>query len=277
MQKIRFIVNPISGINRNPQKIVRWIESTFEPAPVDFEICYTKGAGDATHLARQAVEQKFDMVAAVGGDGTINEAGQALIYTDTVLGVVPAGSGNGFARNFGIPLDQRKAIKLLLNSRVISVDVGKINDNYFFNVAGTGLDAEISRDFEQFGIRGPIPYFLVGTRNYLRYHPHPVKLIYDNSEIEYGSPLILSIANAPQYGNGAIIAPSARPDDGLLDVCVMEQIPIWKAAPNIYRLFNGTIDQVEGFHTLQLKDFTIERSGEGAITLTAILYRNRLS
>ncbi len=204
------------------------------------------------------------MVVAVGGDGTINEIGQALINSNVCLGVIPAGSGNGFARNFDIPLDQRKAVQLLLDARQISIDVGSINDHLFFNVAGMGLDAEISKNFEEFGVRGPLPYFLIGTRSFFLYQANPVKVICNGKEHEF-SPLLLSIANAPQYGNGAIIAPSALPDDGLLDICVLDRIPMWKAVPNLYRLFNGTIEQIEGFHTIRAEKFTIERAQPGTI------------
>ena len=264
MQKIRFIVNPISGINRNPQKIVRWIEEIIKPSGRTVEIVYTREPGDGTRLGKEAVALGFDLVVAVGGDGTINEISSGIMGSRAILGVIPAGSGNGFARNFDIPLTQRKAIQILLSPRIITIDAGKINNRYFFNVAGIGLDAEISQNFEQFGFRGPIPYFIIGTKSFLQYKPKLIKIILDNQELEY-SPLLLSIANAPQYGNGAVIAPAAKPDDGLLDICILDAIPFWKAASNIHRLFNGTIDQIEGFHSFQAKELSIQRVAAGAI------------
>lgn len=264
MQKTRFVVNPISGINRNPERIVRWIEEIFRSANSKFDVVYTRSPGDGTRIAREAVETGFEVVVAVGGDGTINEVGRGLVHTQTAMGVIPAGSGNGFARNFNIPLDQRKAIQALLEPRFRSIDAGKINYHLFFNVAGAGLDAIISQNFEQFGMRGPLPYFLVGTRAYLNYKPTPVKITLKDKELEF-TPLVLTIANAPQYGNGAIIAPAAKPDDGLLDVCILDPLPLWKAAPNLYRLFNGTIDQMEGFHTFQTDSLVIKRTEPGAI------------
>lgn len=264
MLKTRFIINPISGINRNPHKIVRWIREIFSSHSTKFDVVYTQMPGDGTRIAREAVEAGFEVVAAVGGDGTINEVASGLVHTRTALGVIPAGSGNGFARNFNVPLDQRKAIQALLKPGFLFIDAGKINNHYFFNVAGAGLDAVISQNFEQFGMRGPLPYFWVGTQAFLNYKPTPVIVSLKGEERKF-TPLILTIANAPQYGNGAIIAPAAKPDDGLLDVCILDPLPIWKAVPNLYRLFNGTIDQLAGFHSFQAESLTIKRSQPGAI------------
>jgi diacylglycerol kinase family enzyme len=152
----------------------------------------------------------------------------------------------------------------MLSPQIVSVDSGKINDHHFFNVAGFGLDANICQHFEEFGIRGPIPYFLVGTRAFLAFHPDPVQIHLDDRELEF-SPLLVSIANAPEYGNGAVIAPSALPDDGFLDVAVLDPMPLWRAVPNLYRLFNGTIDKLPGFHSFRVKKVEIERLNSGAI------------
>ncbi|OGB66926.1 MAG: hypothetical protein A2Y94_02490, partial [Caldithrix sp. RBG_13_44_9] len=187
-----------------------------------------------------------------------------LCGSETALAVIPAGSGNGFARNFKIPLNQYQAIRLLLSPRIVLVDSGKINDHHFFNVAGFGLDANICQHFEEFGFRGPLPYFLVGTRAFLAFHPDPVQIHLDDKALEF-SPLVVSIANAPEYGNGAVIAPSALPDDGYLDVTILDHLPLWKAVPNLYRLFNGTIDHMPGFHSFRVKKVEIERLSSGAI------------
>ncbi len=264
LQNVLFIINPASGINRSSKKVIRWIKKLFESHDKTVEIVYTSEPGEGTILAKQGVEKGFDMIVAVGGDGTINEVGSGLLNTEVVLGICPTGSGNGFARNFAIPLDRQKSLKLLLSPKILTIDAGQINDRYFFNVAGIGLDAEISKNFEQFGVRGPLPYFLVGTKSFLQYQINSVRLIMDDREIQL-SPLLMSVANAPQYGNGAIIAPKAKPDDGLLDVCVLDSIPIWKAAPNLYRLFNGTIDEMEGFSTFQCQSLILERNIEGII------------
>jgi len=262
--KIKFIVNPKSGINRNPRRIVSWIDSVLKPSGIYYEICYTGKPGDGTVLAREAVKEGFTIVTVVGGDGTINEVGRGLCNSNVALAVIPAGSGNGFARNFKIPLKQYEAIKLLLNPRIIPIDVGKINDHYFFNVAGFGLDANIAENFEQFGIRGPLPYFLVGIRAFFKYQPQTILIKFDNKEIEI-SPLVVTIANAPEYGNGAIISPSAQPDDGFLDLAILDKIPLREAVLNLFKLFNGTINQVSAFHSHRVTSLEIIRPAPGPI------------
>lgn len=267
-EAVYFLVNPISGVNRKPEKIIRWIDQIWGSSGRPYKIVKTEFRGHATEVARQAAQQGVPMVVAVGGDGTINEVGRGIVGTETLLGVVPAGSGNGFARNFQFPLNQREAIRRLLHPESASIDVGKINDHYFFNVAGIGLDATISANFERFGMRGPLPYFLVGFREFFRYKPQPLRLHLEGREGEQSlhiKPLILSIANAPQYGNGAIIAPSAHPADGVLDFCVLNPLSGFQAIRRLPMLFNGTIDKFEGMKIYKASRATIVRPGQDYI------------
>jgi diacylglycerol kinase (ATP) len=264
VSNIRFIVNPKSGVNRNPRRIVRWIRKICRDNRIEHELVFTGNPGHATDLAFEAVEKGFDIVAVVGGDGTMNEVGRGLVNSKVAMAIIPSGSGNGFARNFKIPLQQYNSIKMLTSPRIIAIDTGRINKHPFFNVAGFGLDANISQNFEEFGIRGPLPYFLVGTRSFLNFQPQSVIMNIDNDTLEI-SPLVVTIANAPEYGNGAIIAPVACPDDGILDITVLDYMPLWKAAANLYRLFNGTIDQIEEFHSYRVKSVKIERPAPGPI------------
>ncbi len=253
-----FILNPISGVNRRPENIRQVIQNIWTAAGRRFEIWHTEGRGHATRLAARAVKLGAEMVVAIGGDGTINEVGRGLVDSQTVLGVIPAGSGNGFARNFAIPLDQPRATRMLLNPAIRTIDVGQINRHYFFNVAGMGLDARVAAHFDRFGIRGPLPYFLVGAREFLRYTPQPVSLFFQNTQRTL-MPLVLSFANLPQYGNGAVIAPGARPDDGKLDVCILYPISALTALTQVHRLFNGTIQEVEQYETFQVRSLRVER------------------
>ncbi len=262
--KVRFIINPISGINRNPKKIVKWIHEIFQPSGAKYDIVYTEKPGDGTKLAEESVKEGFNLIGVAGGDGTINEVGRGLCRSEVALGVIPSGSGNGFARNLKIPLNQFVAIKKLLAPKILTIDMGKINDHLFLNQAGFGLDAEIGRSFQQFGIRGPLPYFIVGTQIFFTFQPEPVKLYVEKEEIAT-SPLLVCIANGPEYGNGAIIAPSALPDDGLLNVIILEYMTLWEALPQLYKLFNGTIDQIGKFKSFTVKNLTIERASNGII------------
>ncbi len=262
--RVRFIINPISGINRNPKRITKWIHEIFKPSGVEYDIVYTEKPGDGTILAEKSVKEGFNLIGVAGGDGTVNEVGRGLCLSEVALGVIPSGSGNGFARNFKIPLNQFVAIKKLLAPKILTIDVGRINNHLFLNQTGFGLDAEISYSFQQFGIRGPLPYFIIGTQVFFMFQPEPVKLFVDKEEIAV-SPLLVCIANGPEYGNGAKIAPSALPDDGLLNVIILEHMNLWKALTYIYKLFNGTIDQIEYFKSFTVKNLTIERTSDGII------------
>lgn len=265
IRRVRFIFNPISGAIRNAEKIITLVHKTWKDSKIEYEIKRTTHKGNATELAMEAVRSKMDMVVAAGGDGTINEVGRGLIGSDVILGIIPAGSGNGFARNFNIPLNIRKSIELLKQPAITKVDAGKINNHYFFNVAGIGLDAEISAHFERFGFRGPLPYFMIGFREFFRYRPEAVTLHLNDHRDLHFNPIVLSIANGPQYGNGAIIAPHAKPDDGLLDFCIFSSISILKAIVNMQKLFNGTIDQLSEMKIYQSAKGTIQREKEGYI------------
>ena len=265
LKKVIFIVNPISGALRNPEKIIELIHKIWKDSKIKFEIKITAHPGNATELAKEATGNQIDMVVAVGGDGTINEVGRGLVGSNVILGVIPAGSGNGFARNFDIPLNIRKSIELLKQPNLKKIDVGKINDHYFLNVAGIGLDAEISAHFEKFGFRGPLPYFMVGFREFFRYRPESIVLNLNSHKNLHFNPIVLSIANAPQYGNGAIIAPGAIPDDGELDFCVLSSISIGKAIFNVQKLFNGTIDQLEEMRIYKSSAGEILREKKGYI------------
>jgi len=264
MHKICFIVNPRAGTPAGTQTMAQLIDVMVKPAGREYEIVYIQGPGDGARLAREAVARGYDLVTAVGGDGTINAVAQGLVGTPAVLAVVPAGSGNGFARTLGISLEPRTALRLLLAPEIIAMDGGIINNRYFFNIAGIGLDAEISKSFEQHGRRGTATYFLAGMKTFFSYKPGFVTVTYAGGSLVL-SPLVLSIANGPQYGSGAIIAPQARIDDGNLDVCILEKLPAWRAAANVYRLFNGTIAKMKGYSSFQTSALIIQRPEPGLI------------
>lgn len=265
LKTVEFIINPISGAIRRPDRIIQMINEFWKNSGIDYSVIKTNHRGHAIELAKKAVAGGIDMVVAVGGDGTINEIGRGLTGSETALGVVPAGSGNGFARNFDIPLRPDDAVKALINPCFRRIDVGKINGHHFFNVAGIGLDAEISAHFDKFGIRGPLPYFYVGIREFLRYEPETIEIYLNEGKKIECKPLILSFANAPQYGNGAIIAPNAKPDDGLLDVCILYPLSSGKALVNIKRLFDGTVDKIDEMEIYQSAKATILRKQKGFI------------
>ena len=176
-------------------------------------------------LAAEARDNGYDAVVAVGGDGTANEVATALIHSDVALGIIPVGSGNGLARGVKIPMSIRKATKLLIDGDTRIIDAGKIEHKYFFIVTGVGFDALIGKLFDDQNIRGPLPYFTIGFREFLFYRPEMFILKFNGKKIAVPA-LLVTVANMKGWGAGVYISPNAEPDDGLLDICIIHRIKL---------------------------------------------------
>ena len=177
---------------------------------------------------------------AVGGDGTVNECASALVGKNTILGLIPMGSGNGLARDLGIPGKISKSLQVINCMNTRAIDCGLANGNYFFCTAGVGFDAEVSQKFHRQKIRGFRGYIKTAFRELLRYQNQIYRIRMDATEIEEMA-FSITLANACQFGNNAIIAPQADPGDGLIDLCVIKDFPKYQAISLLNRLFNGTI------------------------------------
>lgn len=264
-KKFWFIVNPISGKAGRAKQIMALIHQKLSSAPqVEYSIKITERAGEGCEIARRAAQEEIDIVVAVGGDGTMNEVGRALLHSDTALGLIPSGSGNGFARSMKIPLRADWALDVLLNSAVTQVDVGQINERYFLGVAGVGFDAHIGAKFQEFGKRGALPYFYIGVKEYFSY-PYEEFKIMAGAESRTVRPLLITIANTSQYGNGAVIAPGADNQDGLLDVCIVDRTPLWQGVFKIGRLFNNKIDTVPFYSSFRAREISIVREANNGL------------
>ncbi|MGD9487076.1 MAG: diacylglycerol kinase family protein [Calditrichaceae bacterium] len=260
-----FIVNPRSGKKNKSDEIKNLIKQHFQHQTSHrYRMIFTEGPGHGRVIAREAVSEGIDYVVSVGGDGTMNEVAGGLVNSETIFGVIPTGSGNGFARSLGIPLDTGKAISFIMNSHPRSIDVGRIADDYFFGVAGVGFDAQIGARFQEFGLRGPLPYFYIGVKEYFKYQFEEFRII-SNEQTSIVRPLLITIANSPQYGNGAVIAPGADLEDGLLDVCIIEKIPFIEGLLKIGTLFNNKIDTLSTYSRFQTTELKIIRSGKSGL------------
>ena len=218
-KKIVFIMNPISGSGSKkgiPEAIDKYIDKEL----FDYEIRTTEYAGHACEIATEAKEQGIDVVVAVGGDGTVNEVARAIAESNTALGIIPRGSGNGLARHLMLPMGVKKCLQLINTCEIHRLDYGKINEHYFFCTCGMGFDAFVSKKFAQAGKRGPITYAENILREGLKYQPETYE-IEDETGVHRYKAFLISCANASQYGNNAYIAPRASMSDGLLDVIIM--------------------------------------------------------
>jgi len=225
--RICFLINPKSGTNRR-QDVPALIRQHLGPAAGAAEIRLTQYAGHAEELARQAAAEGFRTVVAVGGDGTVNEVGRGLLGTAAALGIVPRGSGNGLARHLRIPLALPAAVQRLGRPEFQRIDVGHINGHAFFCTAGLGFDAHVSKCFAEAGTRGLSTYVKVALREYRRYQPTAVTVGFNGRTLETDC-YVLAFANAAQYGNNAYIAPLADIRDGLLDLCLIDSLPLVRA------------------------------------------------
>lgn len=235
-KKICFIVNPISGVGR--QKIIeKLVVEKLDHARYEYKIVYTEHPKHAIDLCKKATEDCFDIVVAVGGDGSVNEAGRSLAGTGSALAILPAGSGNGLARHLGIPMDLVKAMDVINNGKEITIDTVSINNETFLGMAGVGFDAHIGWEFAKFGKRGFSSYVKVVTREFPKYKAMDYELEIDGVKYSRNA-FLISFANGSQYGNNAVIAPNADLQDGMIDVCILKDFPVYALPVLAYRLFN---------------------------------------
>ncbi len=262
-KKILFIINPISGnVNKasTPEKIKKYLDSE----RFDYEIKETQYAGHATDLAREASRSGIDIAVAVGGDGTVNEVARGIIHTQTALGIIPCGSGNGLARHLFIPVNVKRSINILNQCEIHDLDYGVINGYPFFCTCGMGFDAFVSMKFAEAGKRGPITYVQKVLEESLNYKPETYEIEDDTDKGSYKA-FLISCANASQYGNNAYIAPQASMSDGLMDVIIMEPFDVLEAPQIAIDMFSKTLDKSSKIKTFRTKNLHIRRSQPGVI------------
>ena len=263
-KSILFVINPISG-TANKEKIEREIAQNIDQSRFDANIRYTEYAGHAAELASEAAQQNIDIVVAVGGDGTINEVARSLVHTNTALGIVPCGSGNGLARHLHLPLDPQQAIAVINEAVVHTLDYGRINNQPFFCTCGVGFDAFISHKFAEAGTRGIRTYMEKTLIDGLSYKPETYRLTIgrDANDSQHLDAFLIAAANASQYGNNAYIAPHASMKDGLLDVTILEPFNLIEGPQILYQLFNKSIVNNSHVKTFRTDYLRIERSTPG--------------
>ena len=244
--RVSVIINPIAGLFRRPDQGARRAtkaRAVLAAAGVEADVWLTEGPGHARVLAADAAARGTDSVYAWGGDGTVNEVGSVLAFGDVALAIVPAGSGNGLARALGIPREPGGALRHALRVPERRIDVGEIAGHIFFNVAGVGFDAHIASEFSRdHGQRGFRRYARIVTRELFSYSPRPRHVAIEAIVTEHQA-FMLTVANGPQWGNGAIVAPGARLDDGLLDLVTVEAPSRLQLVTSVPRLFAGTLDR----------------------------------
>jgi len=261
---VLFIVNPVSGGKRKddvPEMIERHLDANI----FEYTIVFTNSVAHARQLTLEAVD-KYDIITAVGGDGTVNEVASALVGTNTPLGIVPCGSGNGLSRFLNIPMDMAAAIRNLNSGHHEVIDSAVANGQPFFNMAGMGFDAHISELFSHNKRRGFISYAKSSIKEVLTYKPQPYIINIDG--VVYNRNLfMLSLANSSQYGNNAHVSPHASVQDGLIDVCMIKPFPLYRFPEMCLRMLFKTADKSKYVEIVKGKQININRNTPGPIHL----------
>jgi diacylglycerol kinase (ATP) len=234
-KKIRFIINPISGLAKK-HHLPDLIKTHLDHSRFDYDIAFTEYRKHAKLIAQQSIEEGYDIVCAVGGDGSVHEVGTAIIGSKTTLAIIPNGSGNGLARHLKIPLDVIEAIQCINASQEITMDTVLANDKPFLGVGGYAFDALIAKKFDEYHTRGFWSYAKLVLKEYFFYKPIQVEIELIDRKINI--PVVLcTIANASEFGNGFTVSPQSNVSDGKLELCILKPFSYFLAPFIIFRYF----------------------------------------
>lgn len=253
--KILFVINPVAG-HKSSRPDAALINRVFENSGLDVRVIQTNAAGHAHELALEAVEQNYQAVVAVGGDGTVNEVARGVYGTSVQIGIVPCGSGNGLARHHGIPLHPVRALEIIRQGHAVAHDALRINDRLSFNVSGIGFDARVAHLFGTDGQRGFSGYLKLIVSEFRHYRLHQFTMSYGEIK-KTVSGMFIALANASQYGNGARIAPQASTADGLGDFTVVKRMHGALVPAFALRVFNGSVSGSKFADLFQARELTV--------------------
>ncbi|RYG00629.1 MAG: diacylglycerol kinase family lipid kinase, partial [Chitinophagaceae bacterium] len=227
---------------------------------------FTEYIGHAAELAEEAERKNYDVIVAVGGDGTINEVASKLVHSEKVLAIIPFGSGNGLARFLNIPLAAKKAIELINTGKYQVIDTAELNGKKFFNMAGMGFDAHLSAVFAGNKKRGLKSYVELGFKEITSYKAQPYKIEIDGKKYDKDA-FAISIANSSQYGNNVYISPQSSLTDGFLDVCIIHPISLVKLPILAFQMITGKTHKSSLVKIIRGKHIKIERTAPDAVHL----------
>ena len=237
--QIIFIVNPFAG-HGSKAKIPALINNTVNKAKFDYDLVFTKHGGHAAELAEQAKNEGVDAVVSVGGDGTVNEVASALIYSDTALGIIPGGSGNGLSSHLGIGRNARKALDVIDRFETKIIDTATVNDRFYVNMAGVGIDGLVAYKTKQSSKRGFSTYLKGALTEAIKYKNQVYKVEIEGKEYE-GKFLSINVANGSMFGYNFTIAANADTSDGLVDALMIHDAHKFDYFGNAWRFWAGRI------------------------------------
>lgn len=240
VRKILFIVNPVAGNGSGPLMIQK-IQNYMGSKNIEYQVKVSNRVGNVTDLADWGCKELFTDIVSVGGDGTLIEALNGIdLECNVTLGVIPSGTGNDFARVLKMPRDLTQCLDVILENKQMLIDIGDINGKRFINSCGCGIDSQILMDTQKIkkAVHGPTAYMLSTFKNLASYNAKKIKLTIDGNEY-LRTVILLAIANGNYFGGGMMIAPNAKVDDGLLDVCVINDLNKIKLITLFPSIFKG--------------------------------------
>jgi diacylglycerol kinase (ATP) len=244
--KYYFIVNKRSG-NGKGLKIWRKIEKLLQESQINYQVHFTERPKHAVEIAKEVSSEICNVVVAIGGDGTIHEVANGLIDSNIPLGVIPAGSGNDFARALDIPMDYKKALERILMGKQRKIDIGRIGKDYYVSVAGIGFDGKVAEVNNASKYKQWLNFFKLGGLSYgfsflhvlLKYRPVNIEIKVDGKNFIFFNVWLIAIANIPNYGGGIRICPDACCKDGLFDICIVHNMTKWDLLRMFPKAFKG--------------------------------------
>lgn len=241
-KKVLFIINKYSGSGYQPSVEGRLLWQC-EQLRLEPSIEFTQGRGHATELAQEAAQlKKFDVVFAMGGDGTVNEVARGLVHTNQAMGIIPKGSGNGLARHLGIPVDFKRSLSIIGSPSSVMMDSFTVNGKLSVNVSGIGFDGHIASQFGKDGKRGFIGYSRLVMTEFFRYKEFNAEVSIDGNIVQQQA-FIIAFANSSQFGNNARISPQASVCDEWLDICFIKKVPVVQTLGFIQKMFMGQLEK----------------------------------
>ncbi|HLN53222.1 MAG TPA: YegS/Rv2252/BmrU family lipid kinase [Lentimicrobium sp.] len=266
-KRIHFIINPASGNGfAGKEGFENLILNNLNKGLFEYIISYTTSAQHAYELSRKSAENNYDVIAAVGGDGTVNRVAKGLFGSKSVLALVPVGSGNGLARYLNMPLDPEKSIGLINSMAVKEIDTVTINEELFVSIAGVGFDALVAKKFAKAEYRGFFSYFHIALQSYPGYRPRKYKMVIDGKPLKRKA-LFISFANSNQFGYNTVISPEASINDGMVDVCIVQKVPMLSAPYVLGLLWRNKIDHSGYLEIIKAKEIQLSRNKNRCINL----------
>ncbi|HRO40130.1 MAG TPA: diacylglycerol kinase family lipid kinase [Flavobacteriales bacterium] len=238
--KVVAVINPRSGKGK-AGSMRKPVEQLARQLEADLHVHLVQHPGDGTRFAQQAVAQGAHRMITIGGDGTLNAVAAGLVGSGVPIGIVPMGSGNGYARSLGLPRDPEAALQLAFTGTARQMDVCYLNDRLFLGTAGIGFDARVAWEFDQSAGRGMWNYARLIIKHVLGAKPMRT-VTKANNQTREDHVLMLVFCNTREFGNGAVISPGSRPDDGLAELRIVAKPPLLPMLTAFVRLYNGRID-----------------------------------